>query len=348
MARTNRSRGFTLIELLVVIAIIAVLIALLLPAVQQAREAARRSQCKSQLKNLGLALQNYYDAHKVLPPSTIGDGSLSAGGADQAALATSNPNYRNMNYRGWLGVLPFIDQAPLFKKCDFNGAFGYNVVNTGTPATTATAGTDPFTNGNAQVVSTQLPIFFCPSDAGSRIVTNGLPYAISATASAAGVRGAKTSYDFNANIYSSSANLWSNIAITARRMFGAHSNCRIEDIKDGASNTAMIVESTLDIKNGINQTWGYSKWVGNGHDLYVNGNQDRKINWWVCCAWSIPPMSNTTPGSVAHWGSPGSQHAGGCHVTMADGAVRFINQTIDDTMRSRLSTMADRQPVNLE
>jgi type II secretory pathway pseudopilin PulG len=338
-----------LIELLVVIAIIAVLIALLLPAVQQAREAARRSQCKSQLKNLGLALQNYYDAHKVLPPSTIGDGSLNAGGAHQAGLVTANPNYRNMNYRGWLGVLPFIDQTPLFKQCDFNGAFGWNVGSTTTsPPPANTALSDPNTNGNARVVSTQLPIFFCPSDAGTRTVGNGLPYAISAAALAAGFRGAKTNYDFNANIYSNSANLWSNIGPTARRMFGAHSNCKIEDVKDGTSNTAMIVESTLDIKNGINQTWGYSKWVGNGHDLYVNGNQDRKINWWVCCAWSTPPMSNTTPGSVAHWGSPGSQHAGGCHVTMADGAVRFINETIDDVTRSRLSTMADRQPVNLE
>ena len=63
----NRRRGFTLIELLVVIAIIAVLVALLLPAVQQAREAARRSSCKNNMKQLGLAIHNYHDTHRVFP-----------------------------------------------------------------------------------------------------------------------------------------------------------------------------------------------------------------------------------------------------------------------------------------
>jgi len=106
--RYKKTGGFTLIELLVVIAIIAILIALLLPAVQQAREAARRSACKNNMKQLGLALHNYHDVHRIFPPSVI-----------------SNPDDGNsfdQEGYGWgTMLLPYLDQANLYNAMDPNG-----------------------------------------------------------------------------------------------------------------------------------------------------------------------------------------------------------------------------------
>lgn len=106
MNSTNRSPAFTLVELLVVIAIIGILVALLLPAVQAAREAARRTSCTNNLKQLGIALHNYHDTHKSLPPGWIGLDPNSA-----RPLAEGEPGW------GWASMLlPFLEQSSVAER----------------------------------------------------------------------------------------------------------------------------------------------------------------------------------------------------------------------------------------
>jgi prepilin-type N-terminal cleavage/methylation domain-containing protein/prepilin-type processing-associated H-X9-DG protein len=110
MRRSDDAGGrpaFTLIELLVVISIIGMLISLLLPAVQAARGAARRAQCTNNLKQLGLALHNYEQAHKVFPPGYVSN--FDAGGND------TGPGW------GWAAmILPQFEQTPIFNAINFN------------------------------------------------------------------------------------------------------------------------------------------------------------------------------------------------------------------------------------
>ncbi|WP_437190810.1 DUF1559 domain-containing protein [Planctomicrobium sp. SH527] len=324
--------GFTLIELLVVIAIIAILIALLLPAVQQAREAARRSQCKNNLKQIGLALHNYHDTFGVFPYSTSADGAITSG--------TAAVGY-TLNHRGWIGLLPYMEQSALFNKFDPRVPSGSYVRGS---ATLVQPEAVIISSGNAGVVSKSISAWLCPSDNGTPLYTStSASYAITPTANAAGYPGAKTSYDFNVARYSESASMWSTIAPATRRMFGPFSSCKIRDLTDGSSNTVAVAETTLDIKDGITGTWGYSHWVGGGVDF---ANSLGLNNFADCCAWSTPiPNTNISKTQLTSWSLAGSLHTGGLHVLLGDGSVRFVSQNIAAATRQNLSYIGDGQPI---
>ncbi|MGC1272392.1 MAG: DUF1559 domain-containing protein [Planctomycetaceae bacterium] len=310
--------GFTLIELLVVIAIIAVLIALLLPAVQQAREAARRTQCKNNLKQLGLALHNYHDTMGSLP---FGEGFPNGG-------------FGGRRHSGFVGMLPYIEQTPLYQQ--ISGTF--------TNAGGTTWG--PFLcepwNQNYTPFTAKIPGFLCPSDADTT----------------AGGRIGKTNYMFSRGDSAWDHNEWAGSGGRGLRgMFtGDHKVKRFGDITDGLSNTIAMSERVKAKGNG-------SRILDGGTAMGL-GSGFRNSNPSLCQA-AVGP-NNTYTVSVGHWGGtrwpdgapaftghttvlgpnkanctqntwdgedgiyePTSNHTGGVHVLMGDGAVRFVSESVN-------------------
>ena len=90
------------ISISLVLGMLLLAFGLIMPAVFQAREAARRNSAKNNLKQIGLALFNYHESYRCLPPGgTIRE--------DDTAM------------QGWIAMMmPFLDASPYYSWLDFN------------------------------------------------------------------------------------------------------------------------------------------------------------------------------------------------------------------------------------
>lgn len=322
----QRRRAFTLIELLVVIAIIAILVALLLPAVQQAREAARRTQCKNQLKQLALAVHNYESTHSCFPPGQV-----------------RMPALAQPRVRGWslfVQLLPFLEQTNLYSQWNF---------------------TDPIineTNGNTAII---LPMLLCPSATiklNPWTRPNGSRYAVGSYVGNGGTQSHPPTAIQGDGIF---AGMGPALVSPASVQHGL---IRIRDVTDGTSNTLLFGErSPVDPNFDSFYTAGYSSASANGYGFWAatngqHGLTDLTLSSYSRINYRMPFGFANRPGSmgsatafdnavetISRLNSFGSQHTDGAQFAMVDGSVRFLSDSLDQTVFRGVSTRGGGETI---
>jgi prepilin-type N-terminal cleavage/methylation domain-containing protein len=344
-------RAFTLIELLVVIAIIAVLIALLLPAVQQAREAARRSQCKNNMKQLGLALHNYHDAHGTFPIQY---------------RINNVPNV--LTQVSWIhNILPMIDQSAIYNQWNNNyswntGVNGYQA----DPRIGAGGVNNPAPGSNAWLLGQGLKALLCPSDVSPAVA--GVAPGSAITNFSGDIKIGITNYEavLGTNWVNGSIQVTSGVWGTSRFCppyasanatqqgqypfrcptgFMGRGNdgdglpTKIRDITDGTSNSLMLGETSFS-QNSLS-AWFWFNGVLATAAFPINRPAE-------CAAGIGKPLSVGWDLCRTDWPNQqgfSSLHVGGAHFNMCDGSARFISQNIDLGTYRNLGTIQGGETI---
>jgi prepilin-type N-terminal cleavage/methylation domain-containing protein/prepilin-type processing-associated H-X9-DG protein len=356
--RVRQRSAFTLIELLVVIAVIGILIALLLPAVQKVREAANRTQCVNNLKQMGLALHNYHDVNKALPPAKVNSGSaVWYNGSAYVAVPASasyypqDGQYLVYNHSGFTFLLPYIEQDNLYRQYDFtspacNSVYA-NYLNNGlTGSSLAQSGTGGVSAANQTVVGTRVRVYECPSDTLPPDIVN-----VTSTVASPNVYGnengrrgnylfstySNTDYYFQSNMQL--------LGISVLGMFGTNSRTRFSDVTDGLSNTLAIGESKQQ-HTGV--AWPsspqagtsyYGPFWGAGPHTCCHGIVSSYINE------NYGPCFAGIGGACSYPWAFDSKHPQGANFLFGDGSVMFLSQNIASLTFQYLAGMNDSQVV---
>ena len=306
--RVDAIGGFTLVELLVVIAIIGILVGLLLPAVQAAREAARRMSCSNNMRQIGLATHNYESAHRRLPSSGQGTN-----------FSTSPPSTTFDMHSAFTAILPFVEQSNIYEQMDLRVA--YNA-----------------TPQNISAAKHVVNAFICPSNAWRPSPKDADGFGC-------------TDYG---PIYYVDLDPITGLQNKALRAEGAlvKGGSRFADITDGTSNTILFGEDIgRDERMQVNHVYldpldgqkrRFWRWAeadnAFGVSKKINNNaspQGGPAN----CPWNV---NNCGPFEEIF-----SQHPGGAHVSLADGSVQFLSESLAPATIRALVTRSGSEVVVL-
>jgi type II secretory pathway pseudopilin PulG len=350
MHHKNRN-GLSALDVVVTIVILLVLAALLLPAVQTSRcGGGRRSQCKNNLKQIGLALHNYHDVHRTFPPGWI----------------VAEEKGQSSGFGWGYQILPYFDQAPLFKKFD------------------ASRKVSDKASGNADLAQTILTVMRCPSDHGpDQADSKWVPQL--GTANYVGNFGVGMPVPYSRP--SGFRGLFSNDSLV-QGIFGPNTKVRIRDVKDGMSNVILVGERRM---SKVGSEWPMGKTQGRFNSVWAGipnvdtispltivatstggvidtSGMDESGNWSGLPFEGNLPSLDTPAGrrALPYFGinrdirgelltsSEGvgavtagfsSWHTGGAQVVLGDGSVRFLSENIDPIILTNLMRRSDGQTV---
>jgi len=280
--------------------------------VQAAREAARRSQCMNNLKQMGLALQNYHDLHRVFPPALIGSGRM---GYVYAAGQGSNIT---LNTTGFMLLTAQLEQVNVYSQ--YNFSLPSSISNVAGSAKTLAGGVTT-SEANQALYRQVMPVFTCPSDHNPPEVYVYTPNNSGSYYEANNV--ARSNYLFSTGGMTDYSNPYITFAgSTDRGAFGNDGAAKMSDIKDGASNTIAIGESKQGNSGKTDPYFG--PFWGAGVHTCCHGYTPLNA---VTFAINYDYKQDRSNRQYA-WGF-GSYHPAGAQFVFCDGSARFISDTID-------------------